>query len=148
MKTSISKGSKWTIVKDLKGLPTHEQGGVDLIIDKGKVHFSNGKSTMYAKYGMRIPKKQEDLNKSEKKSIFTKGLEWYQIQMPCGGYAENGAVIPRKQKEVEPLYSAGWRTVDSKDDFKKYAKCGCQIRNNSGTQSINQPVTRTKYGRK
>ncbi|MFA6916988.1 MAG: hypothetical protein WC222_11365 [Parachlamydiales bacterium] len=52
--------TKWTIVKDLKDMPTHEQGGVDVQIGLQGVSFkhSSGKE-IHAAYGLYVPKKKE-----------------------------------------------------------------------------------------
>jgi hypothetical protein len=172
MRTGLSKGHRWSIVKDLKGLPTHEQGGVDLSITNGKVHFTNGKSSIHAKHGMRIPKRvTESLDETKKSDIFTKGLEWYPTEMKCGGYAERGVIIPRKKKEVEPLNSNSWTIVadlkgkshaqgginlditDGKVHFtrgksKIHARCGCQIRSTSKVPMETIKKNKQKFGRK
>ena len=40
-KTNFHRGGKWELVKDLKGFPTHEKGGVDLVIGKNGVSIKN-----------------------------------------------------------------------------------------------------------
>ena len=52
---SFKRGSKWEIVKDLKGYKTHEQGGVDLIIGSDGIKIKNGKTDYYAKNGLLMP---------------------------------------------------------------------------------------------
>jgi len=44
----FTAGSKWSVVKDLKNMPTHSQGGVDLVFDNGSVRFrgDNGNEIM------------------------------------------------------------------------------------------------------
>lgn len=54
--TSFVKGGKWKVIKDLKGYPTHKEGGVDLTIGKGGVSIKNGNTQFTAKYGLVIPK--------------------------------------------------------------------------------------------
>jgi hypothetical protein len=49
---TFNRGSKWEIVKDLKGYKTHEKGGVDLSIGKNGVEVRSGKSKFYAKKGL------------------------------------------------------------------------------------------------
>lgn len=74
----FTPGSKWTLVKDLKG-PSHAQGGIDLSIDKGKVMFSSGGSIYHAANGLVIqgsnqisypPEKYNKL-KSRKNNVIT-----------------------------------------------------------------------------
>ena len=59
--TSFVKGGKWKVIKDLKGYPTHKEGGVDLTIGKGGVSIKIGNTQFTAKYGLVIPKAQEGL---------------------------------------------------------------------------------------
>lgn len=54
--TSFVKGGEWKVIKDLKGYPTHKEGGVDLTIGKGGVSIKNGNTQFTAKYGLVIPK--------------------------------------------------------------------------------------------
>lgn len=54
--TSFVKGGKWKVIKDLKGYPTHKEGGVDLTIGKNGVTIKNGNTQFTAKYGLVIPK--------------------------------------------------------------------------------------------
>lgn len=49
---------KWEVVKDLKGLPSHKDGGVQLSINEGDVSFSRGSSQIHAKCGMVITNKK------------------------------------------------------------------------------------------
>lgn len=55
----FTPGSKWSLVKDLKG-PSHAQGGIDLSIDNGKVMFSSGGSIYHAANGLVVPKDPPD----------------------------------------------------------------------------------------
>ena len=54
--TSFAKGGTWKVIKDLKGYPTHKEGGVDLTIGKGGVIIKIGNTQFTAKYGLVIPK--------------------------------------------------------------------------------------------
>jgi len=54
--TNITPGSKWTIQKDLAGMPTHAKGGVDLSIGKGGVKLTGKDGIIKAKHGLVIPK--------------------------------------------------------------------------------------------
>ena len=54
--TSFVKGGKWKVIKDLKGYPTHKEGGVDLTIGKNGVSIKNGNTQFTAKHGLVIPK--------------------------------------------------------------------------------------------
>ena len=56
-RTSIfTKGSKWSIVKDLKGYPTHAQGGVDIKLGKDGFSFTGKNGEIKAKHGLVLPK--------------------------------------------------------------------------------------------
>lgn len=54
--TSFTKGGKWKVIKDLKGYPTHKEGGIDLTIGKDGVSIKNGNTQFTAKHGLVIPK--------------------------------------------------------------------------------------------
>ena len=56
LQTNFTKGGKWKLVKDLKGYPTHKEGGVDLTIGKDGVKIKNGNTEFTAKHGLVIPK--------------------------------------------------------------------------------------------
>ncbi len=56
LKTTFTKGGKWKVIKDLKGYPTHKEGGVDLTIGKEGVKIKNGNTEFTAKHGLVIPK--------------------------------------------------------------------------------------------
>ena len=52
----FTKGSQWEIVKDLKGYPSHAQGGVDIKIGKNGVSFTRNNGIIEAKHGLVLPK--------------------------------------------------------------------------------------------
>ena len=54
--TAFTKGGKWKVIKDLKGYPTHKEGGIDLTIGKDGVSIKNGNTQFTAKHGLVIPK--------------------------------------------------------------------------------------------
>ena len=54
--SKFTKGSKWEIVKDLKGYPSHSQGGVDVKIGKNGFSFTRDNGIIEAKYGLVLPK--------------------------------------------------------------------------------------------
>ena len=56
LQTSFTKGGTWKVIKDLKGYPTHKEGGVDLTIGKNGVSIKNGNTEFTAKHGLVIPK--------------------------------------------------------------------------------------------
>ena len=51
----FTKGSKWTIVKDLTGYPSHKEGGVDLKFDTGGVKILRDGGEIIAKNGLILP---------------------------------------------------------------------------------------------
>jgi hypothetical protein len=54
--SKFTKGSKWEIVKDLKGYPSHAQGGVDIKIGKNGFNFTRDNGVIEAKHGLVLPK--------------------------------------------------------------------------------------------
>ena len=56
LQTNFTKGGKWKLIKDLKGYPTHKEGGIDLTIGKNGVSIKNGNTEFTAKHGLVIPK--------------------------------------------------------------------------------------------
>ena len=54
--SKFTKGSKWEIVKDLKGYPSHAQGGVDIKLGKEGFSFSRGSGQIIAAHGLVLPK--------------------------------------------------------------------------------------------
>ena len=56
LRTKFTKGSHWEIVKDLKGYPSHAQGGVDVKLGKNGFSFTRDNSVIAAKCGLVIPK--------------------------------------------------------------------------------------------
>lgn len=56
LQTNFNRGGKWKLIRDLKGYPTHKEGGVDLTIGKNGVSIRNGNTEFTAKHGLVIPK--------------------------------------------------------------------------------------------
>lgn len=54
--SKFTKGSKWEVVKDLKGYPSHEQGGVDIKLGKNGFSFTRNNGVIEAKHGLVLPK--------------------------------------------------------------------------------------------
>lgn len=53
----FTRGKKWSIVKDLKGMPPHSKGGVDLSFTEAGVMFKNNNGVdIHAKHGLLICK--------------------------------------------------------------------------------------------
>ena len=53
--TNTTKGTDWKIVKDFKGKPKHNQGGVDISISDKGVSMRRGRKDIKAAYGLVIP---------------------------------------------------------------------------------------------
>ena len=51
----FTKGSQWEIAKDLKGYPSHAQGGVDIKLGKDGFSFTGKDGIIKAKYGLVLP---------------------------------------------------------------------------------------------
>jgi hypothetical protein len=56
-KNNVTKGSEWSIISDLKGAPSHKQGGIDLKIKDNSVHFTKNNTTIKAEHGLIISKR-------------------------------------------------------------------------------------------
>ena len=54
--SKFTKGSQWEIVKDLKGYPSHAQGGVDIKLGKDGFSFTRDNGVIEAKHGLVLPK--------------------------------------------------------------------------------------------
>lgn len=54
--SKFTKGGKWEVVKDLKGYPTHEQGGVDIKLGKDGFSFTGKDGEIKAANGLVLPK--------------------------------------------------------------------------------------------
>lgn len=52
----FTKGSQWEIVKDLKGYPSHTQGGVDIKLGKDGFSFKGKGGDIKAAHGLILPK--------------------------------------------------------------------------------------------
>ena len=53
--SNFTKGSKWEIVKDLKGYPSHAQGGVDIKLGKDGFSFKGKNGYIKAAHGLVLP---------------------------------------------------------------------------------------------
>ena len=56
IRSKFTKGSQWEIVKDLKGYPSHAQGGVDIKLGKNGFSFTRDNGVIEAKHGLVLPK--------------------------------------------------------------------------------------------
>ena len=54
--SKFAKGSQWELVKDLKGYPSHAQGGVDIKLGKNGFSFTRDNGVIEAKHGLVLPK--------------------------------------------------------------------------------------------
>lgn len=55
LQTNFNRGGKWKLIRDLKGYPTHKEGGVDLTIGKNGVSIKNGNTEFTARHGLVLP---------------------------------------------------------------------------------------------
>ena len=77
MKSSkFTKGGKWRLIKDLQGYPTHEKGGVDLMIGKDGVSITSGQSNFKAEYGLVLPKAQQGMVIGDPPSNYQNQQDW------------------------------------------------------------------------
>ena len=53
--SNFTKGSTWKIVQDLKGYPSHAQGGVDIKLGKDGFSFSKNNTIIKAEHGLVLP---------------------------------------------------------------------------------------------
>jgi len=51
----FKKGGKWELVEDLKGYPSHAQGGVDIQFNNDGYYFKNNDATIKASCGLCLP---------------------------------------------------------------------------------------------
>lgn len=56
IRSKFTRGSQWELVKDLKGYPSHAQGGVDIQLGKDGFSFTRGESQVLAAHGLVLPK--------------------------------------------------------------------------------------------
>ena len=54
--SKFTRGAEWEIVKDLKGYPSHAQGGVDIKLGKDGFSFARGDGYIKAAHGLVLPK--------------------------------------------------------------------------------------------
>ena len=54
--SNFTKGSQWEIVKDLKGYPSHANGGVDITLGKDGFSFKGKGGDIKAAHGLVLPK--------------------------------------------------------------------------------------------
>jgi len=60
---NFTTGSRWEVVKDLSGYPSHAQGGVDIKLDKNGVLFARSGKYIKAANGLVLSSKAVDSNK-------------------------------------------------------------------------------------
>ena len=88
LQTKFTKGGKWEIVKDLKGYPSHAQGGVDIKLGKDGFSFTGKNGEIKAAHGLVLgkiiaedglvaPESEDDyyINKNNKVKKFFKNEE-------------------------------------------------------------------------
>lgn len=60
LRTKFTKNSQWEIVKDLKGYPSHSQGGVDIKLGKDGFSFKGKGGDIKAAHGLVLPNNFEN----------------------------------------------------------------------------------------
>jgi len=89
LQTNFTKNGEWKIIKDLKGYPTHKEGGVDLTIGKNGVSIKNGNTQFTAQHGLVIPKDGTIVSELYKQKT---GKDWNtakQEGLTTGTYEDN-----------------------------------------------------------
>jgi len=123
--TSFVKGGKWKVIKDLKGYPTHKEGGVDLTIGKNGVSIKNGNTQFTAKHGLVIPKAQNGLTIPSWMNPKNWGVPDYSDK-----YKTQGEAYKNAQDKSEFLYNGVRIKKDIASDIRNPANL--QIKNNWG----------------
>jgi hypothetical protein len=141
MRDNFKPGSKWSMVEDLKGLPSHKSGGVDLTIHEGGVAFSTEKGYMKAENGIFIPKR---------KPQFKQGNSWKQIELESPeSYRNEGVTLPRTKKNTDYTTGSSWSIAKDLEGFPSHNKGGISIfvdeNSNVGFTSKDSKVM-AKYG--
>ena len=54
-KNQFTRGSEWSVAKDLTGYPSHSNGGVDLTFNEKGISFRRGESDIKAEHGLLLP---------------------------------------------------------------------------------------------
>ena len=163
MRGTFKPGGKWAIIKDLKGLPSHKSGGVDLTIHEGGVAFSKGEGYVKAEKGMYLPK-------FIRTPQFRQGGTWTRIQhSPDKLYAEKGVMLPRTKKNTDFTPGNSWKIVKDLEgkpshnlggidifvdesnnvgftnkDSKVMAKYGLVIKANTTSESVKAPTIKKR----
>lgn len=97
--SKFTKNRRWAVVKDLKGFPSHKQGGVDIQFGPDGVNLTNGQSTIKANNGLIIP------------NSFIPGLRGMYNANPLKGQQElahySGVATPAPNPPAMPHLSQG-----------------------------------------
>lgn len=111
---AFSRGSKWEIVKDLKGYATHEKGGVDLTIDNKGVRIGGADSKLYAADGLLMPGDGEPIPPQKKQQLaeeervkFLKYMDdpTYKKRLGAELFGDKFSNLPDQNKLVESEYA-------------------------------------------
>ncbi len=149
MRGDFQSGTTWKVVKDLKGLPSHAKGGVNLRIDNNKTVFTSKSGDIEARYGLYIPNDGAFNRAREKQTAegikyknknypgITPGKAWSTISYGEGkAYAENGLVMPRTKKNTDFTQGTTWTMVKDLEGKPSHNQGGIDIfvdkNNNTG----------------
>ena len=103
-------GCSWEIVKDLKGMPSHAQGGVDLNISDDGVRFKNNEGKeIHAAHGLLIPDdKRKKKRQAKEQAEADKPMDEPSVEIKQ--QSENGVFeveVDPKVNRMKPLKSTG-----------------------------------------
>jgi len=124
--SNFKLGSSWKLVKDLKGLPSHAKGGVDVRVESNKVVFNSKQGSIEAKYGLFISKYVPKEDNFKERTVMP-GRKWNQLfnYKDSKMYASKGAVIPSTRKLRKKL-TGKWQKLEG-ERCVAYASNGVQI---------------------
>lgn len=141
--TSFTKGSQWEIVKDLKGYPSHAQGGVDIKLGKDGFSFARNEGLIKAAHGLVLPAiKAKDgiLLPDDKKKINFEHNPYVAVQDNTY-VAPKVIIMPLEQKKEQqfipreqPILKADTRTEQQRKIAQDY------------TESVLNPSIGTQVG--
>jgi len=124
MKSNFKKGFEWSLVKDLKGFPSHTQGGVDLKISNGKVTFSGKNGTIEAKHGLLL----HETSYARFNRMNRKGGDW-EISKTNNSkvYAEKGLQVKWNKKNTSFEKGHEWNLIKDLKGFPSHNSGGINI---------------------
>lgn len=138
--SSFTKGGKWEVVKDLKNFPTHEGGGVDLVIGGDGVRVRGGESEFHAANGLVMgpgdpPKKPTYADSLRLANNTTEVLKWLKEK----GFEEYGVTkntTGSYLKRFKDVFAFNRRT-DKAERFNSFWDI---IRNDAKSDQFTYPI--------